>query len=224
MRLLVVEDEKLLAAGLEQGLEEQGYAVDVAHDGQAALDLDLTADYDAVILDLMLPRLSGAEVCRELRRRGRTMPILVLTARSGVDDKVRLLDGGADDYLTKPFALAEIQARLRALLRRRSVEPRTVLAVADLELDPATRRVRRAGQEIALTSRELSVLEYLMRNAGQVVTRGMIADHVWDLDYEGGSNIVEVYINYLRRKVDHGFEPKLIHTVRGAGYTVRAPE
>ena len=171
----------------------------------------------------MLPQRDGADVCRDIRRRGRGTPILVLTARAATHEKIRLLDMGADDYLTKPFAFAELRARVRALLRRGRVEPHTILSVADLELDPARRKVRRKGREIALTSREFAVLEYMMRHAGIVVTRDMIAAHVWSLDYAGGSNIVEVYINYLRRKVDQDFEPKLIHTIRGAGYTVREP-
>ena len=221
MRILVIEDEKKLADVLKQGMEEKGYAVDVAHDGSTALELVLRTEYDCAVLDLMLPGRDGVEVCREMRRRGRQTPILVLTARSATDDKVRLLDLGADDYLTKPFAFEELLARLRALLRRGPVEPRPVLRVADLELDLAARKVRRAGREIVLTSREFAVLEYLMRQAGNVVTRSMIADHVWNLSYSGGSNVVEVYINYLRRKLDQNFEPKLIHTLRGAGYSLR---
>ena len=221
MRILVVEDEKKLADVLRQGLEEKGYAVDVAFDGHVALTLALRTDYDCAILDLMLPRQDGAEVCRQVRTHGRKTPILVLTARSATDEKVRLLDLGADDYLTKPFAFEELLARLRALMRRGPVESHTVLRVADLELDPATRRVRRAGREINLTTREFAVLEYLMRHAGYVVTRNMLADHVWNFSYDGGSNIVEVYINYLRRKVDQGSEAKLIHTLRGAGYSLR---
>ncbi len=223
MRILVVEDERKLAGILRQGMEEHGYAVDLARDGHEALQLALGTDYDCIIMDLMLPLRDGAEVCREMRRRGRKTPVLVLTARSATDDKVRLLDLGADDYLTKPFAFAELLARIRALLRRGPVEPHTILRVADLELDPAGRKVRRGGQEIPLTSREFAVLEYLMRHRGNVVTRRMIADHVWSLDYEGGSNIVDVYINYLRRKVDQSFLVKLIHTVRGTGYSVREP-
>jgi DNA-binding response OmpR family regulator len=221
MRILVVEDEKKLAHVLKQGLGEHGYAVDVAFDGEAAFEMAMAVDYDCVILDLLLPRRDGAEICREMRRRGRRMPILVLTAQSATNQKIRLLDLGADDYLIKPFAFAELLARLRALLRRGSVEPSTVLRVADLELDPASRRVWRAGREIVLTAREFAVLEYLMRHAGHVVTRNMIADHVWSLDYEGASNIVEVYVNYLRRKIDQDFQPKLIKTIRGAGYSLR---
>lgn len=221
VRILVVDDERKLAHVLKQGLGEHGYAADAVYDGEAALEMATAVDYDCVILDLMLPRRDGAEVCRELRFRGRRMPILVLTARAGTDQKIRLLDLGADDYLTKPFAFAELLARLRALLRRGPVEPSTVLRVADLELDPASRRVRRAGREIVLTAREFALLEYLMRHTSHVVTRNMIADHVWSLDYDGASNIVEVYVNYLRRKIDQDFEPKLIKTIRGAGYSLR---
>ncbi|MEO8505071.1 MAG: response regulator transcription factor [Acidobacteriota bacterium] len=224
MRVLIVEDEDRLAAHLKQGLEEHAYAVDLAADGQTALDLAMVTDYDAVVLDLMLPVRDGAQVCAELRRRSNKAPILILTASSAVDEKVRLLDLGADDYLTKPFAFNELLARLRALLRRGPVERQNLLRVADLELDPAGRRVRRCEQDIVLTQREFAVLEYLMRNSGNVVTRAMIAGHVWDLDYEGTSNIVEVYINYLRRKVDQGFETKLIQTIRGVGYSIRSPE
>ncbi|MEO8212883.1 MAG: response regulator transcription factor [Myxococcales bacterium] len=221
MRILVIEDEKKLASLLKQGIEEHGYAADVAQDGEEGLQRSLTTDYDAMILDLMLPRRDGADVCRAMRLSGRKTPILVLTARSATSEKIRLLDLGADDYLTKPFAFAELLARLRALMRRGPVDPRTILQAADLERDPASRTVRRGGREIELTSREFAVLEYLMRHVGVVVTRDMIAQHVWKLDYLGGSNVVDVYINYLRRKLDQGFDVKLIHTVRGAGYTVR---
>ncbi len=223
MRILVVEDERKLADVLRQGLEEDGYAVDVAHDGIRAMEMAVAADYDCLILDLMLPHRSGADVCRDLRRRGRGTPILVLTARTDTQEKVHLLDIGADDYLTKPFAFAELRARVRAMLRRGRVDPHNLLRVGDLKLDPARHTVTRLGKEIALTSREFSILEYMMRHAGVVVTRDMIAAHVWSLDYTGGSNIVDVYINYLRRKVDQDFEPKLIQTIRGAGYTVREP-
>jgi DNA-binding response OmpR family regulator len=223
MRVLVVEDERKLADVLRQGLEERGYAVDVAHDGVEALSLAGSADYDCAVLDLMLPRRDGSEVCREMRRAGVKTPILVLSARSGTSDKIRLLDLGADDYLTKPFAFPELLARLRALLRRGPVERSMVLRVGDMELDPASFRVSRDGHDVQLTRREFAVLEYLMRHAEHVVTRDMIVEHVWDLDYDGGSNIVEVYINLLRRKVDYGFAQKLIHTVRGMGYVLRTP-
>ena len=221
MRILVVEDEKKLADLLKQGMEEQGYAVDLAYDGETALRMLLRTDYDCLVLDLMVPKRDGFEVCRQVRERGNRTPILVLTARSAVDEKVKVLDTGADDYVTKPFAFEELLARLRALLRRGPVERNSVLRVADLELDPAAHRVWRGGNEIVLTSREFAVLEYLMRHAGNVVTRNMIADHVWTLSYDGGSNVVEVYINYLRRKIDQSSKSKLIHTLRGVGYSLR---
>lgn len=224
MRLLVVEDDAKLAAVLRQGLKERGFAVDVVSSGGTGLELASSTDYDAVVLDLMLPGRNGFDVLRELRSRGRAVPVLVLTARSSVDDKVRGLDLGADDYLGKPFDFKELLARLRAITRRPPVEPRTLLKVADLELDPSTREVRRGSTKLDLTAKEFALLEYLMRKRGVVATRNMILDHVWDMDYDGGSNLVEVYINYLRRKVDQGFEPKLIHTVRGAGYVLREPE
>lgn len=224
MRVLVVEDDAKLATVLRQGLKEQGFAVDTAGDGVVGLKLALTTAYDAVLLDLMLPELDGLEVLRELRRQGRVVPVLILTARSSVDDRVLGLDLGADDYLSKPFDMKELFARLRAITRRPQVEPQTILRVADLELDPARREVRRSGTRIELTAKEFTLLEYLLRKKGMVVTRAMILDHVWDLDYHGGSNLVEVYINYLRRKIDQDFEPKLIHTVRGAGYVLRAEE
>ena len=212
MKILVVEDERKLAEALKQGLQENGYAVDVAPDGRSALDQAAVVPYDCVLLDLMLPGLGGDAVCRELRLSRSDTPILVLTARTEVGEKIRVLDLGADDYLTKPFAFTELLARIRALLRRGRVEPNTVLKVSDLELDPSARRVRRGERDLVLTAREFSVLEYLMRNAGHVVTRGMIADHVWDSEFGGQSNVVDVYINYLRRKIDQGFEPKLIQT------------
>lgn len=224
MRVLVVEDDTKLASVLRQGLKEQGFAVDIAQDGATGLKLALTTDYDAVLLDLMLPGQDGLEVLRELRRQGRVVPVLILTARSTVDDRVLGLDLGADDYLSKPFDLKELFARLRAITRRPQVEPQTTLRVADLELDPARREVRRSGTKIELTTKEFTLLEYLMRKKGMVVTRAMILDHVWDMDYHGGSNLVEVYINYLRRKIDQDFKPKLIHTIRGAGYALRAEE
>jgi two-component system OmpR family response regulator len=224
MRVLVVEDDAKLAAVLRQGLKEQGFAVDVAGDGALGLKLAMATDYDAVLLDLMLPGRDGLDVLRELRRQGRAVPVLILTARSSVDDRVLGLDLGADDYLPKPFDLKELFARLRAILRRPPVEPSTVLRVADLELDSASREVRRQGARIELTTKEFTLLEYLMRKKGIVVTRAMILDHVWDMDYHGGSNLVEVYINYLRRKIDQDFEPKLIHTIRGAGYVLRTEE
>ena len=224
MRLLVVEDDARLAAVLRQGLSEHGFTVDAASEGAAGLALAVSNDYDAILLDVMLPGKNGFDVLRELRQRGRRAPVLMLTARASVEDRVQGLDLGADDYLPKPFDFSELLARVRAITRRPAVEPVTVLKVADLEMDPQRREVRRSGTLLDLTAKELALLEYLLRKRGAVVTRGMILDQVWGLDYEGGSNLVEVYINYLRRKVDQPFEPKLIPTIRGAGYALRAPE
>lgn len=223
MRILVVEDDRKLVEVLRQGLKEKGFAVDTAGDGDEGLDLALGTEYDAIVLDLMLPRRSGLDLLKELRARHRVAPVLILSTRSAVEDRIRGLDLGADDYLAKPFSFQELLARLRAITRRPAVEPRTVLTAADLELDTARREVRRAGRIIALTAKEFALLELLLRKKGVVVTRGMILDRVWDFDYDGGSNLVEVYINYVRRKVDLDFEPKLIHTVRGSGYVLREP-
>jgi len=224
LRVLVVEDDSKLAAVLRQGLKEQGFAADVARDGGRGLEMALATDYDAILLDVMLPGKNGFDLLRQLRSRGRSAPVLVLTARSAVDDRIRGLDLGADDYLAKPFDFKELLARLRAITRRLPVEPRTALKAADLELDRSSRQVQRGGKRIELTAKEFALLEYLMRKKGVVVTRGMILDHVWDMDYDGGSNLVEVYVNYLRRKIDHDFQPKLIHTVRGTGYVLREDE
>ena len=224
MRLLVIEDDGRLVAVLRQGLSEHGFTVDAANEGAAGLALALASDYDAILLDVMLPGKNGFDVLQELRKRGGKAPVLMLTARSSVEDRVQGLDLGADDYLPKPFDFGELLARVRAITRRPAVEPVTMLKVADLEMDPQRREVRRSGALLDLTAKELALLEYLLRKKGAVVTRGMILDHVWGLAHEGGSNLVEVYINYLRRKVDQPFEPKLIHTIRGSGYTLRAPE
>jgi DNA-binding response OmpR family regulator len=224
MRILLVEDDAKLAAVLRQGLKEEGFGVDVSKDGSDGLAMALSSNYDALLLDVMLPRRNGFMVLRELRKRGSGIPVLILTARSSVEDRVHGLNLGADDYLPKPFDFQELLARLRAITRRPAIEPRTVLSAADLELDAASRVVKRAGRRIDLTTKEFALLEYLLRKKGIVVTRGMILDHVWDLDYHGRSNLVEVYINGLRRKIDQEFEPKLIHTVRGAGYVLRESE
>jgi DNA-binding response OmpR family regulator len=220
MKILIIEDEIKLSNILLQGLKEEGMAVDVARDGVAGLAAAAQAPYDALILVVMLPKKSGFQVLQELRAAGDKTPVLMLTARSGVEDRVRGLDLGADDYLPKPFAFRELLARLRAITRRPQVEPLTTLRLADLELHPQKREVRRAGQSIELTSREFALLEFLMRHQETVVTRAMILDQVWDAgyDFDGGSNVVEVYINYLRRKIDQPFAGKLIHTVRGTGY------
>lgn len=223
MRILVVEDDQKLAGVIRQGLKERGYAIDTVEDGAQGLELALATDYDAIILDVMLPSRSGFDVLKDLRARHRTTPVLMLSARGAVDDRVRGLDLGADDYLAKPFSFQELLARLRAITRRPPAEPVTVLAAADLTLDTVHHKVRRGDREIELTAKEFALLEYLLRKKDVVVTRGMILDRVWDLNYDGGSNLVEVYINYLRRKIDEHFEPKLIHTVRGTGYVLREP-
>ena len=224
MKLLVVEDERRLAQILAEGLREAGYLVEVAFDGVEGQALALTGEFDVIILDLMLPRRDGLEICRELRRRQVDSAILMLTARDAVEDKVRGLDCGADDYLTKPFAFPEFLARVRSLLRRGVRARSQVLTVADLEVDTVRREVRRAGQPIRLTAKEYAVLEYLTHNAGRVLTRDQILAHVWPSDYDGYSNTVDVFIRYLRRKIDDGREPKLIQTVIGSGYTLRAPD
>ncbi|MDI6894498.1 MAG: response regulator transcription factor [Bacillota bacterium] len=218
MRLLVVEDEPRIAAFLRQGLTEEGYAVDVAKDGEQAVEFALSAPYDAIVLDILLPKKDGFDVCADLRRRGIRTPILMLTARGAVDDRVRGLDTGADDYLMKPFAFPELLARLRALLRRPAASLPTRLQVGDLVLDPVTRRVERAGRSIELTHREFSLLELFMRHPGQVLSRTQIAEHVWNFNFYHQSNVVDVYVRYLRQKIDEAFQPRLIHTVRGVGY------
>jgi len=225
MRILVVEDERKVAKFIRQGLEEEGHAVEVAADGVTALDLLLDAPpYDLVVLDLMLPGRDGLGVLRSLRERSIDTPVLVLTARDALPDRVRGLDLGADDYLTKPFAFEEFLARVRALLRRAAARRDPVLRVGDLTLDPATRAVARGRRRITLTTREHALLEYFMRNTGRVLTRPMIAEHVWGLDFDRESNIVDVYVGYLRRKIDGDGEPRLLHTVRGAGYTLKEPD
>jgi heavy metal response regulator len=223
MRILVVEDERKVASFIQRGLEAEAHHVDVAHDGETGLARALDGQYDLLVLDVMLPRRDGLSVLRELRARRRQLPVLLLTARAGVTDKVAGLDGGADDYLTKPFEVAELLARVRALLRRGTPAP-AVLAVADLRLDPSTRTVTRANRTIELTAREYALLEYFLRNAGRVLSRALIAQHVWGVSFDTFTNVIDVYVNYLRRKIDADFEPKLIHTVRGAGYVLRGPE
>lgn len=224
MRVLVVEDDQKLASVLRQGLKEQGYGVDVAADAAQGFAMAMASDYDALLLDVMLPGRSGLDVLRDLRDRGSRSPILVLSARSTVGDRVKGLDLGADDYLSKPFEFQELLARLRAITRRPPVEPNTVLRVADLEMDVARREVSRRGRRLELTTKEFALLEYFLRKKGLLLTRSMILDHVWDLDYDGGSNLVEVYINYLRRKTEQASAPRLIHTVRGSGYILRETE
>ena len=223
MRVLVVEDEARIAEFVSRGLTEQGYAVDVATDGEQALHWTDVAMFDLVVLDVMLPRLSGTEVCRTLRRMGFRAPILMLTARDAVEDRVRGLDSGADDYLVKPFAFAELLARLRALARRPQQAPSTVLTAGDLRFDTASLEVSRGGVCFDLTSKERVLLEYLMRHRGQVLTRTMIAEHVWNYEFDNATNVIDVHVRNLRRKIDEPFDVKLIQTVRGSGYRILAP-
>ena len=220
MRVLLVEDERKIADFIRKGLTEQGYAVDVAYDGDEALDWPSVADFDAIVLDVMLPERDGIEVCRVLRGRGVRSPILMLTAKDAVEDRVLGLDSGADDYLVKPFAFAELLARLRALGRRQPTVQGSFLQTGDLVLDTATRRVSRAGSDMDLTTKEYAILEYLMRHPNQVLTRTMLAEHVWNYDFDNASNVIDVHIRNLRRKIDDSFPVKLIQTVRGAGYRI----
>jgi DNA-binding response OmpR family regulator len=225
MRILVVEDERKVANFIRQGLEEEGHTVEVAADGATALDLVVDGSpYDLVVLDLMLPQRDGFTVLRTARARRVDTPVLILTARDGVSDKVTGLDLGADDYLTKPFAFEEFLARVRALLRRGSSQRAPLLRLADLTLDPSTREVSRGPRKIVLTTREYALLEYFLRNTGRVLTRPMIAEHVWGLDFDPESNIIDVYVGYLRRKIDGDGERRLLHTIRGAGYVMRAED
>ncbi len=224
MRVLVVEDEASIANFVRRGLYEAGYAVDVACDGEEGLDYALAAEYDVLILDIMLPRMDGLEMLGELRRRGVTVPTLMLTARDTVEDRVDGLDAGADDYLVKPFAFPELLARLRALLRRPPLQTDTVLSIADLEMDTAARVVSRSGHPIDLSPREYAVLEYLMRHPNHVLTRTQIGEHVWNFDFYNESNVVDVYIGYLRRKIDRDSDVPLIQTIRGVGYRISVDE
>jgi len=222
MRILVVEDERSAAAVLAKGLREHAYAVDVAADGDAALEQVSVNDYDLVLLDVMLPRTNGLDVCRRLRADGVSVPILMLTARGDLEQRVEGLDAGADDYLPKPYHFPELLARIRALLRRGPALASAVLTIADLAIDTRARSAERAGRAIQLTSKEFALLEYLARRQGEVVGRAEIAEHVWDDSFDPMSNLIEVYIQRLRRKVDDGHDVKLIRTRRGAGYTVEA--
>jgi two-component system OmpR family response regulator len=222
VRALIVEDETKMAALLRRGLVEEGYAADIARTGEDALWMARATPYDAIVLDVMLPGADGFEVCRELRSSGVWAPVLILTARDGIHDRVAGLDTGADDYLTKPFSFAELLARLRALTRRGPLERPTVLEVGTLRLDPATREVWRGEAEIGLSAKEFALLETFMRRPGQVLTRLELLEHAWDYGYENRSNVVDVYIRYLREKIDRPFGAESIETVRGAGYRLRA--
>ncbi len=221
MRILLVEDEKKMASFIERGLKEQQYTVDMAHDGDTGLFLAETNPYDLLVLDINLPGKDGFTICRELRGRHIDVPILMLTARDDVKDRIFGLDSGADDYLTKPFAFGEFLARVRVLLRRQQPNRTTTLKMADLELDQLTRQVTRGGKIIELTATEFALLEYLMINAGRTVTRTMISEHVWHQDFDSFSNVINVYVNYLRKKIDADSPHKLIHAVRGVGYVVK---
>ncbi len=226
MRILIIEDERRLSRFLKKGFEAEALAVDVADDGVAGSELARGGDYDAIVLDLMLPGKDGIEVLREVRAAGRKTPILILSARGEVEDRVQGLNLGADDYLPKPFAFVEVLARVRALVRRQSAEGERspVLSAGDLRLDVTTRKVTRGEREITLTTKEFQVLEYLVRNKNRVLSRVLIIEHIWDMQFDSGTNIVDVVINRLRRKIDDGAAAPLIHAVRGIGYVVREPE
>ncbi len=221
MRLLIVEDEKKVAGFIKKGLEEETYAVDVAYDGEEGFHLAGVNQYDMIILDLMLPKMDGLEVLTRLRDKKVNTPILLLTAKDAVEDKVAGLNRGADDYLTKPFAFSELLARVRSLLRRGQAETKTELKVGDLNLDLVSHKVKRNGGEIELTGKEYSLLEYFMRNEGRVLTRTMIAEHVWDYNFDTFTNVIDVYVNHLRKKIDKKYPSKLLHTLRGIGYVMK---
>ena len=220
MRVLIAEDEKELNAVIAKRLADEDYATDSVYDGRSALEYMRTTDYDVVLLDVMMPGLDGFEVLRKYREEGGSSPVLFLTARDAVSDRVRGLDGGADDYLVKPFSFQELLARMRVLVRRTPGLRSSVLQVSDLTLDVASHKASRAGKNIELSSREFTILEYLMRNADIVLSRESIREHAWSWDYDGESNVIDVYIRYLRKKIDDGFDEKLIHTIRGSGYLI----
>jgi heavy metal response regulator len=221
VRILIVEDEKKVAGFIKKGLEEETYAVDVAYNGEDGLHMGQENQYDLIILDLMLPVINGLEVLSRLRKNKTDTPILLLTAKDSVEDKVTGLNTGADDYLTKPFAFSELLARIRVLLRRGKAETKTVLQIKGLSLDLVSHKVKRNDEEIELTGKEYSLLEYFMRNQGKVLTRTMIAEHVWDYNFDTFTNVIDVYVNHLRKKIDKGYPEKLLHTLRGVGYIMK---
>jgi DNA-binding response OmpR family regulator len=223
MRILVVEDNRRLNTSLKTSLEEDGYAVDVVFDGDEGEAYALAAPYDLILLDVMLPKKNGFDLCRDLRQQGINAPVLMLTARDAVDDRVDGLDSGADDYLVKPFSMNELRARLRALLRRNKPEKTALIQVGDLSMDPANHLVKRGSDPIKLTPREFAILEYLMRSPNRILTREMIEAHVWNFDFISGSNVVDVYIRRLRRKIDAPYQMKFLETVRGVGYRLVSP-
>jgi DNA-binding response OmpR family regulator len=221
MKLLIIEDEKKVAKFIEQGLREEHYVIECAYDGEQGLEMALGGEYDGIVLDLMLPKRDGISLLREFRARGMTTPVLILTAKGTIQDKITGLDSGADDYLAKPFHFEELTARIRSMLRRSSVEKSTQLKVGDLALDPITRKAKRGASEIELTAREYALLEYLMRNADRVLSRSVITQHVWNYNFAVDSNLVDVYINRLRNKIEADGGSRLIHSIRGVGYVMR---
>jgi two-component system, OmpR family, copper resistance phosphate regulon response regulator CusR len=222
MRVLVIEDETKVGCFIKRALEEESYAVDLCEDGAKGLEMALATNYDLLVVDLMLPSMSGMDILKTVRRERIQAPVLILSAQSQIDQRVKGLDAGADDYLTKPFAIDELLARVRALIRRGATETPGILQVDDLLFNPATRDVTRGGQRIELTLKEYALLEYLMRHAGRVLTRPMISEHVWNQDFDTFTNVIDVYVNYLRNKIDRGRAKKLIHTIRGSGYMLKA--
>ena len=221
MRILVIEDESKVGCFIKRALEEESYAVDLCEDGGKGLEMALATDYDLLVVDVMLPSMSGLDILKHVRQEHIHVPVLILSAQSQIDQRVKGLDAGADDYLTKPFAIDELLARVRALLRRGATESPGILQVDDLVLNPATRDVTRGGQRIELTLKEYALLEYLLRHAGRVLTRPMISEHVWNQDFDTFTNVIDVYVNYLRNKIDRGRSKKLIHTIRGSGYMLK---
>lgn len=221
MRILIAEDEKDLNRILRERLSAEQYSVDSCYDGQEALDYIESADYDAVVLDIMMPVMDGLTVLKKMRQKNNSTPVILLTARDSIDDRVKGLDAGANDYLVKPFAFEELLARIRVMLRKPADTSASVYKVADLEVHTDTRQVLRGGREIRLSGKEFALLRYMVQNEGIVLSRDRLEEHLWNFDYAGGSNVIDVYIRYLRKKIDEGFEPKLIHTVRGAGYVLK---